>query len=173
MPVLRSRATLILSLALIAAAAFIVAAPLRKPIREQMLLDDRPVVVDYKTAATAKDLGLPFYGNAKVGDTFSYRVTTTDGKFVTSYASALLTTADPAERVSEYYSGKLPGSPKAELLTDEPGKRYVLAVASEKEVRRVTITPEPNGCRIELVRAFGKTIPQQPLKPRGKGQQVT
>jgi hypothetical protein len=172
MLLLRRRATLILSLALIAAAAFIVAAPLRKPMREQMLLDDRPVVVDYKTAATAKDLGLPFYGDAMVGDSFSYRVTTTEGKFVTSYASALLTTTDPAERVSQYYSDKLPGNPKAELLTDKPGRRYVLALASDKEVRRVTITPEPAGCRIELVRAFGKTIPQQPLKPSGKGQRI-
>jgi hypothetical protein len=162
----------VISLALLAATAFIVAAPQRKPVREQMLLDGKPVVVDYQTTTTAKDLGLPFYGDAKVGMGLSYRVTTTEGKFITSYASAILTSTDAAERVSQYYSDKLPGNPKAELLTDKAGRRYVLAIASAKEVRRVTITPESAGCRIELVRAFGKTIPQQPLKPSGKGQRI-
>jgi hypothetical protein len=158
---------------LLVAAAFIVAAPQRKPMREQMMLDDQPVTVDYKTSATSDDLGLPFYQGARVENSFSYRVTAREGKFVTSYASAILITRDSVERVSQDYSDRLPGKPKAEVITDKAGKRYLLAVASDKEVRRVTITPEDKGCRIELVRAFGKTIPQRPLKPRGKGQQVT
>jgi len=160
-------------LALVGAVCLIVAAPQRKPMREQMALDDVPVTVDYKPVAKSNDLGLPFYGGAQVGDSFSYRVTSKEeGKPVTYYASAVLTSPDAAETVSRYYSNALPGKPKAELLDDKDGRRYVLAVGSDAEVRKVTIMPQAKGCRIELSRVFSPKMPPKPLKP-GKGEHVT
>ena len=73
--------------------------------------------------------------------------------------------------MSQDYSSKLPGKPKAELLNDREGKRYVLAVGSTGEVRKVAITPQSNGCRIELTRASSPSVPAKPLKPR-KGENV-
>ena len=168
----RKRTVLLATLAVLAGAVcLIVAAPQRKPMREQMPLNEQTVSVDYKTAATSGDLGLPFYKGARVENSFSYRITTTDGKPVTYYAAATLVSTDAAEKVSQDYSSKLPGKPKADLLDDTEGKRYVLAVGSKGEVRKVTIVPQSKGCRIELTRATSPSIPAKPLKPR-RGDKV-
>ena len=158
---------------LVGAVCLIVAAPQRKPKREQMMLEGVPVVVDYQPVAKSSDLGLPFYTGATVESSFSYRITTKEGKPVTYYASATLVSSDAAEGVSQDYSDRLPGRPKAKLMSDTGGKRYLLAVGSQAEVRRVSITPQSKGCRIELTRAFGRTIPPKQLTPRGKGEHVT
>ncbi len=168
----RKRTVLLATLAVLAGAVcLIVAAPQRKPVHERMTLNDQPVIVDYKPAAESNDLGLPFYKGARVENSFSYRITTTDGKPVTYYASAALVSPDPAETVSQDYSSKLPGKPKAELFNDKEGKRYVLAVGSTGEVRKVAITPQSKGCRIELTRATSPSLPAKPLRPR-KGENV-
>jgi len=168
----RKRTVLLAVLSVLAGAVcLIVAAPQRKPMREQMTLNDQPVIVDYKPAAESSDLGLPFYKAARVENSFSYRITTKDGKPVTYYASATLISMDRAETVSQDYSSRLPGKPRVELLNDKEGKRYVLAVGSRDEVRKVTITPQSKGCRIELTRASSPSIPAKPLKPR-KGEKV-
>jgi hypothetical protein len=160
------------SLSLIAAGCWLVAASQRKPARDEVQLDDVLVVVDYSPSAGSQDLQLPFYPGARVETSFRYKVNTQEGESVTSYAFAVLITADSPERVSQHYSGKLPGRPKPELVSDKAGKRYVLAVASPAEVRRVTITAEKGGARIELVRASGVATPKKPLRPRARGQQV-
>jgi len=159
--------------AMAGAFCWLVAAPQRKPVREQIMLEGTPVVVEYEPAAGAKELMLPFYAGAKVGDSFLYRVRTKQGKRITYYASAVLTTPDAPEQVAQDYSARLPGKPKPELISDKDGKRYLLAVASAEEVRQVTIRLEGAGSRIELVRAFGKALPQKPLRPRTKQQRVT
>lgn len=163
---------LAVALAFVAGGCLITAAPQRKPAREQMTLDDTPVMVDYKPSATAADLGLPFYPGAQVQTSFSYTLTSKDGKPVTYYASAVFTTTDSAEVVGGHYSAKLPGKPRPAEITDEAGKRYVLAVGSKSEVRKVTITPQAKGCRIELVRASGVVRPVKPLRPRSRDQRV-
>jgi len=128
----RKKTVLLAALAmLVGAVCLIVAAPQRKPMREQMPLNGQTVVVDYKPVAESSDLGLPFYRGARVENSFSYRITTTDGKPVTYYASATLTSTDSAETVSQDYSSRLPGRPKGQLLSDKEGKRYVLAVGSK------------------------------------------
>jgi len=152
---------------IVAVACLIVAAPQRKPVREEMVLNEVPVVAQYSPSASSDDLMLPFYRGARLEAGFTYRVTTKDGKPVTYYASAAFTTPDPPERVAERYSQQLPGRPKPELVTDKAGKRYLLAVASEREVRKVTIVPQQRGSRIELTRATAFTIPQKPITPRG------
>ena len=149
---------------------WIIAAPQRKPAREQVTLDDTPVVVDYAPVASAKDLMLPFYPGATEENSFTYRVNTKEGKRVTYYASAILTSADPPERVSRWYSDRLPGKPRPEVISDKDGARQVLATGSQAETRKVTITAGKTGSRIELVRAFGHGVPPKPLRPRGKQQ---
>jgi len=151
---------------------WVVASSLRKSVREEMMLDDVPVMVDYKPSATEQDLSLPLYPGATLENSFSYRVTSKEGKPVTFYASASLTTAEAAERVVEYYEGKLPGKPRPELVQEGGKKRYVLAVASEAEVRVVTIMPSGEGCRIELVRASERTMPPKPLRPKSREDRV-
>jgi hypothetical protein len=154
----------------VSALCLIIASPQRKPAREQVTLDDTPVVVDYAPAASTKDLMLPFYPGATEENSFTYRVNTKEGKRVTYYASAILTSADPPERVSRWYSDQLPGKPRPALISDRDGARQVLAIGSQAEVRKVTITAGKTGSRIELVRAFGHSVPPKPLRPRGKQQ---
>jgi hypothetical protein len=149
----------------------------RAPKKEEMLLDGNVVVVDYRTSATSDDLLLPFYPGASVENSFSYTVTTKEGKPVLYYALADLVSPDPPSRVAEDYRSKLPGKPKAEAISDDQGKRLVLAVGTEAEVRVVTITERSSGSRIRLVRATKPIIPEarplpapvQPQRPRRMG----
>jgi hypothetical protein len=147
----------------------------RTPKKEEMLLDGNVVVVDYRTSATSDDLLLPFYPGADAENSFSYTVTTKEGKPVLYYALADLVSPDPPSRVAEDYRSKLPGKPNPEALSDDQGKRLVLAVGAEAEVRVVTITERDSGSRIRLVRATKPVIPEarrapaQPQRPRPRG----
>ncbi len=156
-----------------AAACWVMAMPLLSPQRETMTLGDIPVVVDYVISATPDQVGLPFYENASVEDSFAYTVTTQTGARVSSYAAAVLVCPDPPEEVAAYYSTSLPGRPEAELVEDASGKHYVLAVGNEAEVRKVTVAGHGDGSRIELVRAAGPIIPAKPVRPRGPDERAT
>ena len=134
----------------------------RAPKREEMLLNDRVVVVDYHTSATSEDLLLPFYAGARVENSYSYTVTTKERAPVLYYACAELVTRDAAERVADDYRGKLPGQPKPETISDEAGKRLVLAVATATEVRMVTITKGDGSSHIQLIRSTKPVIPEAP-----------
>ena len=138
----------------------------RTPTKEEMLLNGHTVVVDYRTSATSNDLLLPFYEGARVETSLLYKVTTKDGKPVLYYAAAELATGHAPGRVAEYYRGKLPGKPKPETIAEKRGKRLVLAVGTEAEVRMVTITQRGSGSRIQLVRATKPAIPQPPKEVR-------
>jgi len=151
----------------------------RGPKREEMLLNDRVVVVDYQTSATSEDLLLPFYAGARVENSYSYTITTKEGAPVLYYACAELATRDAAGRVAEDYRGKLPGQPQPETISDKGGKRLVLAVATATEVRMVTITERDGGSHIQLIRSTKPVIPEarpqqatpRPPTPRGPGRQ--
>jgi len=156
----------------VGAVCLVGASPQRKSIREEMMLEGAPVIVSYSPSASPRDLALPFSPGARVERSFFYRVTTKNGKRITYYASAVLISPSPAERVIQEYSRKLPGRPRAEFISDKTGKRHVLSVASAAEVRRVTIRSQGKGCRIELVRALGKTLPPKLLRPKGKNEKV-
>ena len=133
------------------------------PTREEMLLNGIPVVVEYVKPASPQDLMLPRYPGAKLETSFSYTVSEKGGKRLLLYAAARLTTSDPPRQVAARYSEKLPGKPKPELLEDKSGTGYVLAIASDREVRQVTVTGRGKGSRIELIRA---TKPATPDRPR-------
>ncbi len=143
-----------------------VAAPYLSSRKEEMRLGRVPVAVEYSDSASPDDLKMPFYPGAEVEESFAYDVSVTDGRPVVEYASATLVTSDPWEKVAEYYSAELPGSPVAEALDDNSGKRYVLALSEEGEVRTVTIRPAEAGSRIHLVRATKPTPPPRRIKPR-------
>jgi hypothetical protein len=143
-----------------------VAAPYLSSREEEMSVGETPVVVTYADTASADDLGLPLYPGAAVADSFAYTVTAKDGKPVSRYAFVALTTADPPEKVAEFYRTKLPGQPKVETVEGESGARRVLAVGNDKETRTVTIIETSEGSRIELVRAARPASPAKPLKPR-------
>jgi len=167
--ILRSRRFVIpvlAGLATFGALYFAVAAPYLSSREEEMSVGETPVVVTYAEAAGVEELGLPLYPGAAVADSFAYTVTTRDGKPVSRYAFAALTTADPPEKVAEFYRTRLPGSPKVETIEGEPGARRVLAVGNDKETRVVTIIANDGGSRIEFVRATQPTSPAKPLKPR-------
>ncbi len=144
----------------------------RAPKREEMLLNDRVVVVNYQTSASSEDILLPFYAGARVENSYSYTVTTKEGAPVLYYACAELATRDAAERVAEDYHGKLPGQPQPEAISDKAGKRLVLAVATATEVRMVTITKGDGGSHIQLIRSTKPVIPEAP-PPQAAPKQPT
>lgn len=148
-----------------------VAAPYLSSRQEEMMLGRVPVVVKYSESASPDDLKMSLYPGAEVEETFAYDVSVKDGRPVVEYASATLVTSDPWEKVAEYYSAELPGNPEAEALDDDSGKRYVLAVSEEDEVRTVTVSPTEDGSRIRLVRATEPKPPPTRIKPR-RGQRV-
>lgn len=154
-------------------ACFLAAAPQRKPVREEVVFQDVPLVVDYTPTVTSRDVMLPFHRGARLETGYRYQVTSKEGKPVAFYAVAVLTSSDAPEAVSQAYSALLPGRPAPEVVGEKEGRRWVLAVASEEEVRRITITAAGEGSQIELVRASGVTLPPRPLQPKGAGERVT
>jgi hypothetical protein len=148
-----------------------VAAPYLSSRDEEMMLGRFPVVVSYSDSASPDELMLPFYPASEMQESFAYSVATKEGEPVVQYASASLTTADSWEKVAEYYSSELPGQPEAEEIEDESGKRYVLVVSGEEEVRTVTLRPTEEGSRIELLRATPPKKPTRRIRPR-RGESV-
>jgi len=130
------------------------ATPTAPPPRETMKWGETQIIVERQTTATEKDLQLPFHAGAKLVQGYTYRVTTKEGKLLSDYAVAVLTTTDKPAVVAKSYSAKLPGKPKPQSLTDAQGTRTVLAVGSEEEIRTVTITATKQGSKIRLVRAL-------------------
>jgi hypothetical protein len=158
---------LLVACGLFAAISYWVLAAARPAVQqEEMTLNDVPVVVEYATSVSARDLMLPFYRGAELEHGFAYTVKTKKGNAVTYYASAVLETPDSPEKVADAYRADLPGRPEPEVIEDQSGKRYVLAVAGNDEVRQVTITPSESGSRIELIRATRPVMPSPPLVPR-------
>ncbi|MCJ7821742.1 MAG: hypothetical protein MUQ26_01450, partial [Armatimonadetes bacterium] len=163
----RGRILLLFSAAaLLAVAAYwVLAASQPSPVREEMRLDGRPVTVEYADSATSEDLKLPFYPGAEIETSFVYTVETRGGVPITYYASAILVTADPPDKVAQAYRSQLPGNPEPEKIDDPSGERYVLAVAGGNEVRRVSITARDGGSRVELMRATRPDVPKSGLRP--------
>lgn len=154
------------------------AAPRGKPAQETLKWGDTAILVERADRATADDLQLPIYPGARLHEGYTYRVSIKDGERLSYLASALLTTRDNADRVAQHYSSKLPGRPKPETIRDKTGKRIVLAVAAEREVRSVTIVPKQWGSEIRLTRAVKyrdtPPLPQPEFAPqrspeRGRG----
>jgi len=158
---------------LLGVVCWVVAASSLAPREEEMVLQGAPVHVEYAATVSADDLMLPFYPGAKLEQAFAYMVKTKEGKEVAYYASALLTSSDPPEKVAASYQAQLPGQSKPELVEDKSGKRYVLAVASKREVREVTVVPHEMGSRIQLIRATRPTLPPKPLRPRSPQERAT
>ncbi|UCC69563.1 MAG: hypothetical protein JSV79_06575 [Armatimonadota bacterium] len=162
---------LFLTVGLLAALAYwVLAASPPSPSREEMTLDGRPVVVEYAPSASAEDLMLPFYPEAEVDSSFAYTVKTRDGIQIAYYASAVLATPDPPEKVADAYRTRLPGEPGPQTIEDPSGKRWVLAVAGGDEVRMVSISVREAGSRIELTRAARPVVPSPAPRPRAPGQ---
>jgi hypothetical protein len=151
---------------------WVMAMPLLSPQREEMLVDRAPVTVEYVVSAGAEELGMPFYPEADVDDSFAYTVTAKEGSRVVSYAAATLISADPPDKVAAYYQEHLPGNPKPELLDDDAGERRVLAVANDDEVRQVTIAEHDGGACVQLVRSTRPVAPPRPVRPSGPDQRV-
>jgi hypothetical protein len=155
---------------LLGALCWVVAASALAPRKEEMVVEGAPVVVEYATSVTADALKLPFHAGSTLEQGFAYTVRTEDGREVSYYASALLTTRDAPGEVAASYQAQLPGRPEPEVVEDEGGKRYVLAVGGEGEVRRVSITEYESGSRIQLTRATRPSVPpelrQAPSQPR-------
>jgi len=128
--------------------------------RENMTINWAPVVVEYEPSATAQDVMLPLPEGAKLVGGLRYTVTAEDGRVVLSYASVTLTTRRSPEQAAGEYTAKLPGNPRPEVVEGKSGKRLVLAVGNEEEVRTVTITAQDGGARVELVRALQSALPQ-------------
>ena len=165
----RTRTAIILVLALAAlCVGWLFAAPKLAPRTEEMAANEARVDVDYTPSASAEDIGIPFYPGAEVKDSFAYAVTTPGGKQVLYYASAILSSADSADKVASHYHDVLPGHPEAETLKGDAGERLVLAVSQGDEVKMITIIGADGGSRIELVRATKPTLPPKPLKPKGR-----
>ncbi len=157
----------VLILGVLAGAVYLVlAAAPPSPSRENMWLDERRVTVEYTPSAQADDLKLPFYPEASVESSLCYSVKTTDGVPVTFYGYAALHASDDAEKVAEFYSAQLPGNPEPEAIEDGSGRRYVLAIADDNEVRRAIIVQQDEGSRIELTRATRPVIPTPAPRPR-------
>lgn len=146
----------------------LVAMPTLAPKTERATINDAPVEVAYLPAATAKDLGLPFYQGAVVQDSFAYTVTGEQGQPVLAYASALLTTPDSVDVIVASYRAQLPGAPEPQVMKDEAGERTVFALGQGEEVRTVTITAVEKGSRIELIRTTKLTVPPRVLRPHGR-----
>jgi hypothetical protein len=128
--------------------------------RENMSINWAPVVVAYEPSATAQDVMLPLPEGAETVRGFRYTIDTKEGEPVLRYASVVVTTRESAERIAAEYTSKLPGKPRAELVEDKAGKRLVLAVGDEEEVRTVTIFENGRGARVELVRVVQGAVPQ-------------
>ncbi len=164
----RPRTVLLISLGVaLLAVCWLVAAPVLSPRTEQMKTNDVPIAVDYRTSASAADLGVPFYPGAKVKDSFSYTITAEGGKRVLYYASAILSSPDSPDRIASSYRKKLPRHPQPEALEGESGTRIVLALAQGDEVKTITITPLGSGSQIEIVHTNRPKIPAKPLEPKG------
>ena len=151
---------------LLSALYFAVAAPYLSSRQEEMTLDGVPILVTYSETASAEDLMMPFYPEAAVAGSFAYTITTKDGKPVSQYASAVLATPDPWQKVTEYYAAEMPEKPQPEAIEDKTGKCHVLAVAGNGETRMVTVRETEKGSQIELLRAVESAPPAKPLKPR-------
>jgi hypothetical protein len=148
------------------------AMPLLAPKREEMRLNRTPVTVEYLTDANAEQLEMPLYPEADVEDSFAYAVTTREGSRVVAYAEAALLSRDSIEKVIAYYREQLPGHPEPELIDDETGKRHVLAVANDEEVRQVTVAEHEGGARVRLVRSTRPAVPRAPVRPSGPHQRA-
>jgi hypothetical protein len=164
-PPRRSLSTALLLIPLLGSMCWVMAMPLLSPKREEMRIGKAPVVVDYMTAAGAEELGMPFYPEADLGESFAYMVTTKDGARVVSYAEATLVSSATTDEVIDYYGEELPGHPTPEVLDDGGVQRRVLAVGNDQEVRQVTVVEADDGCRIRLVRSTTPIPPPRPLKP--------
>lgn len=167
----RSTLLSLLAAGVLAALAYsVLAAASSSATREEMDLNGRPVIVQYSASASQQELMLPFYPEAKIGSSFYYTVSTAAGAQVTHYASAILTAGDAPEKVAAFYRKELPGNPQAQEIEDGGGKRLVLAVADDEEVREVSISARESGSRIELTRAARPVVPSHPLRPRRPGE---
>ena len=139
---------------------------------ERMLFNARPVMVDYERGAVPAELELPIYPGAELQRSVAYTIRTTDGELILRYISAVFSSADSPAKVVEHYGARLPGNPKAEVVTDEDGERQVLAVASEVEVRMVSISRRGDGALIELIRAVEPTVEDRPRHSRDKEELI-
>jgi hypothetical protein len=167
----RTRNVTILVIGVVALSlGWLLAAPKLAPRTEEVPVGDARATLEYTPSATAEDVGLPFYAGAKVTHSFVYKAAAPDGKRVLYYASAILLSADSPDKVAASYREKLPGHPDAETLEGERGRRLVLALAENDEVKTVIITAADGGSRIELVRTSRPTTPSKPLKPRRREQ---
>ncbi len=152
-----------------ASIGWLIAAPKSAPRTEQMPAGEGRASVDYTPSATAADVGLPFYPGAKITDSFVYEGrAVTGGNRAVYYSSAILSSTDTPAKVATYYTGKLAGHPKAEVLEGDLGRRHVLAIAQGDEVKTITITAASSGSRIELIRASRPIPPPRPLRPKGR-----
>jgi hypothetical protein len=164
-PPRRSLYAALLLVPILGSMCWVMAMPMLSPKREEMRVEKSPVVVDYATATDAEELGMPFYPDAAVEDSFAYTVATKEGSPVVSYAEAVLASSATAEDVAAYYSEELPGHPAPEILDDASVQRHVLAVGNDREVRQVIVAEAEGGCRIRLVRSTTPVPPPRPLKP--------
>ncbi len=146
------------------------------PASEALKYGDTDVVVARSQRATSEEVKLPFYRGAEVLQSYTYRVSSKQGKLLSYYAMALLASRDAPEKVAQDYSQRLPGKPKPEKLKDKSGARLVLAVASDSEVRSVTITQSKTGSDIRLTRAIKHTqtlkLPTPEMVPPGPGRRM-
>jgi hypothetical protein len=141
-------------------------APIKEPPRETLKWGDTEILVERTTTATPDDLQLPFYAGAKFREGYTRRLMTKDGAPLSYLASVTLTSTDKPEKVAQDYSQRLPGKPKPETIQDKSGKRTVLAVALQQEVRTVTIVSTKAGSEIRLTRAIKQADP--PPLPESK-----
>ena len=139
---------------------------------ERMLFNTRPVMVDYERGVLPEDLELPIYPGAELQRSVAYTIRTTDGELILRYISVAFSSADPPAKAVAHYRARLPGNPKAEVVSDEDGERQVLAVASEAEVRMVSISPRGEGALIELVRAVEPTVEDRPRHSREEEERI-
>jgi hypothetical protein len=163
----RRTVLLLLTFAVLALAVYwVLAGSPPEPQRDHTTLQGVPVTVEYSRSASPDDLMLPFHPGAEVERSFSYLVKADDGMAVTRYAFAALNTPDAPDEVADAYRAQLPGNPEPELLEDQRGKRLVLAVGDDDEVRKVTITAREEGSHIELVRTTRPIMPRRAPTPR-------
>ena len=139
---------------------------------ERMLFNTRPVMVDYERGVLPEDLELPIYPGAELQRSVAYTIRTTDGELILRYISVVLTSPDPPAKTVAHYRARLPGTPEAEVVTDEEGERQVLAVASQAEVRMVSISPRGDGALVELVRAVEPTVEDRPRHTREEEERI-
>jgi hypothetical protein len=146
------------------------AAASQPPTSERMWRGGKRVFVQYVCPASAEDLKLPFYPEARLERSFAYTVSDRQGRQIAYYATASLVSSDRPERAADRYCAQLPGLSEAELIEDASGKRYVLAAADGRETRQVTVRPHRSGCHIELIRTL-RPVPV--IEPRPGGETET